>query len=98
MIVVSDLNESHLALARIIDALFCSELETGDIPTGRQLAHAIRGSLKTYRNWNGCTRAVAQAFAKTPAEASRREEWCRQLAENALSSTVVALSLGDFLA
>ncbi|MBS2966381.1 hypothetical protein KGA66_25290 [Actinocrinis puniceicyclus] len=95
---MSDLSESHLAMARIIDALFCSELETGDVPTGRQLAHAIRGSLKTHRNWNGCTRAVAEAFAKTPAEASRREEWCRQLAESALSSTVVGLTLGDFLA
>ena len=84
-------------MARIIDALFCSKLETGEVPTGRQLAHAIRGSLKTHRNWNGCTRAVAEAFAKTPTEASRREEWCHQLAENALSSTVIALSLGDFL-
>lgn len=97
MIAVSDLNESHVALARIIDALFCSELETGDVPTGRQLAHAICGSLRSYRNWNGCTRAVAKAFAETPIEASQREEWCRQLAESALSSTVVALSLGDLL-
>jgi hypothetical protein len=95
---MSDLGESQLAMARIIDALFCSELETGDAPTGRQLAHAIRGSLRTYRNWNGCTRAVAAAFGKTPTEAARREEWCRQLAESVLNSTVVALSLGDLLA
>jgi hypothetical protein len=97
VIIVSDLNESHLAVARIIDALFCSDLETGHVPTGHQLAHAIRGSLKTHRNWNGCTRAVAKAFIKAPAESGRREEWCRQLAEQALSSPVVALSLGDLL-
>ena len=45
MITVSDLNESHVALAFITDALFCSELETGAAPTGRELAAAIRKAL-----------------------------------------------------
>lgn len=97
MITVSDLNESHLAMARIVDALFCSDLETGTVPTGRQVAHAIRAAHRKYRNWDGLTRAVAEKFGRTPGEAARREEWCRQLAERALSSTVVALSLGDLL-
>jgi hypothetical protein len=86
---VSDLDESHVALARLTDALFCSELETGDTPTGRQLAAAIRGALRTYRNWNGCTRAVAAAFAKTPSWAEQRETWCRRLAEDALRASDV---------
>ena len=92
---MSDLNESHVAMACIIDALFCSELETGDTPSNRQFAAAIRGALRTHRNWNGCTRAVAAAFAKAPTEAARREAWCRELAENALSCTDIRLELDD---
>jgi hypothetical protein len=94
---MSDLNESHLAMARIIDALFCSDLETGDIPTGRQIAHAIRDALRKHRNWNGLTRTVGEAFGKAPAEASQREEWCREIAEHALGSKDVTLNLDDLL-
>jgi hypothetical protein len=61
---MSDLTESHVAIARITDALFCSDLETGDAPTGRQLAAAIRQALTTYRTRNGCTHTVAATFAK----------------------------------
>jgi hypothetical protein len=82
---MSDLNESHVAVARIIDALFCSDLETATVPTRRQLAAAIRGALRTHRNWNGCTRAVASAFTKSPVAAEQRERWCRELAEEALT-------------
>jgi hypothetical protein len=53
---VSDLTESHVALARITDALFRSTVETGQALTDRQLAAAIRTSLASHRNWNGCTR------------------------------------------
>jgi hypothetical protein len=84
-------------MARIIDALFCSDLETGTVPTGRQVAHAIRAALRKHRNWDGLTRAVAETFGRTPGEAARREAWCREIAESALSSTVVALGLGDLL-
>lgn len=87
MITVADLSENHVALAFLTDALFCSELETGDAPAGRQLASAIRDALRTHRGWNGCTRAVAAAFATTPTSATRREEWCRQLAERALETS-----------
>lgn len=92
---MSDLNESHVAVARITDALFCSELETGDSPTGRQLAAAIREALRTHRNWNGCTRFVSAAFAKAPIEAARREAWCRELAEDVLGSADIRLELND---
>lgn len=88
---MSDLNESHLAMARIIDALFCSDLETGDAPTGRQLARAIRESLRTYRTWNGCTRVVIAAFADRPLAAARRESWCEQLAKEALKDADIRL-------
>jgi hypothetical protein len=83
---VSDLTESHVALARITDALFCSELATDDQPTIRQLAAAIREALRTHRNWNVCTRAVAAAFTTNPQEAERREAWCRSLADEALKA------------
>ena len=86
MSAVSDLTESHLALARVTDALFCSELETGDTPTTCQLATAFRAALKAYRNWNGCTRAVAAAFTANSQEAERREAWCRRLAAEVLEA------------
>ena len=95
MIVVSDLTERHLALARITDALFCSELETGVTPTDRQLADAIRRVLRTNRNWNGCTRAVAEAFAKSPKASEQREAWCRQLAEHALKAADIRADIDD---
>ena len=95
MIAVSDLTESHVALGRITDALFCSELETDSLPTRRQVAAAIRSALKTHRNWNGCTRAVAEAFTRNPNAAAEREAWCHQLAENALSSADIRLDLDD---
>lgn len=83
---VSDLGERHVALARITDALFCSGLETGELPAKRQLVVAIRRALKSRRDWNGCTRAVAAAFANAPEDAERRERWCSQLAEELLSA------------
>lgn len=85
MIFVSELNESHLIRARIIDAIFCSELETGAVPSSRELAHAIRGALWKYRSWNGCTRVVVAVFADDPTAATQREAWSEQLARTALS-------------
>lgn len=92
---MSDLTERHVALGRITDALFCSELETDSLPNHRQLAAAIRGALKTHRNWNGCTRAVAEAFTSNPKAAGEREAWCHQLAESALGSADIRLDLDD---
>lgn len=93
MITVSDLNESHVALAFITDALFCSELETDATPTGPQLASAIHEALRTHRGWNGCTRAVAAAFSTTPLYATKREAWCRRLAEDTLQASDVLAEL-----
>lgn len=72
-------------MARIIDALFCSNLKTGTAPTGHQVAEAIREALRTHRNWNGCTRTVVAAFADHPTAAAQREAWCERLARTALS-------------
>jgi len=93
VITMSDLNESHVALAFITDALFCSELKTGATPTGRELAAAMRKALRTHRGWNGCTRTVAAAFTTTPIYALEREAWSRQLAENALTASDVLAEL-----
>ena len=83
---MSDLTEHDLALALLTDALFCSDLPLGSAPTGKELASAIRRSLKTHRGWNGCTRMVAAAFASAPTGACLREAWCRQLVEDALDT------------
>jgi hypothetical protein len=87
---MSDLNENHLALARITDALFCSDVEAGGSLSGPQATQAVKDALKAYRNWNGLTRAVRAAFAAAPVEAACREKWCREVAEEALSR-------GDFV-
>ena len=92
---MSDLTESHVALGHITDALFCSELETDSLPTRRQMAAAIRSALKTHRNWNGCTRAAAGAFTRNPDAAGKREAWCHQLAESALSNADIRLDLDN---
>ena len=84
-IAMSDLDESSLALACVIDALFCSDVEPGVAITPAQVAQAISDALKAHRDWNGLTRAVRAAFAKEPVEAARREEWCRRVAERALN-------------
>ena len=80
-----DLDESSLALACITDALFCSDVEAGAVLTVAQVARAISDALRAHRNWNGLTRAVCAAFATSPAEAASREQWCRRVAEAALS-------------
>jgi hypothetical protein len=50
------------------------------------MSAAIRGALKVHRNWDGCTRAVAAAFCKDIASATRREAWCSQLADQLLGA------------
>lgn len=92
-----DLDESHLALARITDALFCSDLEAGAMLTGRQVGQAVAEALRAHRDWNGLTRAVRAAFAKAPAEAACREKWCHQVAEDALNGAHIVSDGDDFL-
>lgn len=86
---MTDLDDGHRAEALLADCLFCSDLETGSSPSDTQVPAAVRSTLKKRRNWDGCTRAVMAAFRDDIDSASRREAWCRQLAERALSS-------GDF--
>jgi hypothetical protein len=96
VIAVSDLDESHIALARITDALFCSDLVTGEAPSRRQVTAAIRRALREHRTWNGCTRAVAAAFANTPSQATQREAWCSELAKDVLLHTDILSEADDW--
>ena len=98
MIAMFDLDESHLALACVTDALFCSDVEEGSALTGVEVALAISGALNAHRNWDGLTRAVRTAFANAPAEAACREEWCRKVAEHALNHADIVLDCADVLA
>jgi hypothetical protein len=95
--VMSDLDESSLALACITDALFCSDVKAGVVLTGAQVAQAISDALRAHRNWNGLTRAVRAAFATSPAEAACRERWCHQVAKDALNWADTVLDCGDLL-
>ncbi|WP_194909682.1 hypothetical protein [Catenulispora rubra] len=90
-----DLDESHLALACITDAVFCSDLEAGAVLTRSQVGRAVSGALRAHRDWNGLTRVVRAAFAEAPEEAASRERWCRQVAEAVLSGDI-ALNCDGF--
>ncbi|WP_194893742.1 hypothetical protein [Catenulispora pinisilvae] len=94
---MSDLDEGHLALACITDALFCSDLEAGAALTSAQVREAVGKALHAHRDWNGLTRAVRAAFAQTPAEAASREGWCRQVAEAVLSHSDIVTDCGAYL-
>lgn len=87
-----DLDESRLAVACITDALFCSDVEAGAPLSGAQVGQAMGAALRAYRDWDGLTRAIRAAFAKAPAEAASREEWCRRVAEAALNRADFVLS------
>ena len=93
---MTDLAERHRAMAFLTDALFCSDLEIGSTPSEREMSAAIRSALKAHRNWDGCTRTVTAAFGEDIASATRREAWCRQLAEQTLGSddAISALDCG----
>lgn len=88
---MSDLTESHLALAWITDAVFCSDLEAGAILTRDQVGRAVSDALRAHRDWNGLTRMVRAAFAEAPADAASREAWSRQVAEHVLNRADIAL-------
>ncbi|HEV2344456.1 MAG TPA: hypothetical protein VGS97_10225 [Actinocrinis sp.] len=73
-------------IKRSLDALFCSDVETGDTSTEPEVAAAIRRALRKYRDWNGCTRVVAAAFANAPTSANERERYCRCLVAEAFAN------------
>ncbi len=73
-----------LAIARITDALFCSQLAIDSIPDGEQLAAAIRNALDEHDGWDGCMRAAALAYVDDETAAAERQLWCQRIAVDAL--------------
>jgi hypothetical protein len=81
------ISESTLALAWVTDALFCSDLTTGQLLTGTEMSDAIRAALAEHGGWDGCMRTVALAFIDDENQAIERQLWCRRIAVEAWESS-----------
>jgi hypothetical protein len=59
-------------------ALFASELQQSDAPTGDAVAEAVRRAVRRF-GVRGCEGRVAQEFGDHPEAAMDRMRWVRQL-------------------
>jgi hypothetical protein len=88
----SDLGERHVAVGRLTDLLFCSHLNGDGVPGKAQVVDVVREAIATYRDWNGCTRKIAEAFLVNPAAAELRDRWCAQIAETFIDDMQIRLA------
>ncbi len=82
---MTEVEQYDSALARITDALFCSQLATGSAPGGEQLAAAINDALAEHDSWDGCMRAAALAYIDDEAVSGERRLWCQRITIDAFS-------------
>jgi hypothetical protein len=59
-------------------ALFASELQQSDAPTGQAVAEAVRRTVRRF-GVGGCEGRMAQEFGDHPEAAMDRMRWVRQL-------------------
>jgi hypothetical protein len=60
-------------------ALFASELQQSDAPTGAAVTEAVRRTVRKF-GVRGCAGRMAQEFGDHPEAATDRMRWVRQLA------------------
>jgi hypothetical protein len=76
---------TRLALTKQVDtdsrreALFASELQPSDSPTGDMIAIAISSAIQRFGS-RGCTERMAQEFGDHPDVAAERMRWARSVA------------------
>lgn len=61
------------------EALFASELQPSDAPTGDVIASAITSSIQRFGS-RGCAARMAQEFGDHPDVAAERMRWARRVA------------------
>jgi hypothetical protein len=61
------------------EALFASELQPSDTPTGEMIASAISSAITQFGS-SGCTDKMAQEFGDHPDVAADRMRWARRVA------------------
>jgi hypothetical protein len=61
------------------EALFASELQPSDAPTGDMIARAITSAVQRFGS-RGCTERMAQEFGDHPDIAAQRMQWARSIA------------------
>lgn len=89
---MTDADPQDSPLARIIDALFCSQLPTGSAPDREQLSSAIADALAEHDTWDGCIHAAALAYLDDPTSAERRQLWCHRIAVDMFTHGAAVLS------
>jgi hypothetical protein len=62
------------------EALFASDLQPSELPTGVQVARAIDVSLRTRGGAEGCAAVVAAEYGDHPDTAALRMRWALSLA------------------
>ncbi|BCB77481.1 hypothetical protein GCM10022251_71470 [Phytohabitans flavus] len=62
------------------EALFVSDLQPSDQPTGAQVARAIHTSLSVRGGAAGCAAVMAAEYGEHPEAAARRMRWALALA------------------
>jgi hypothetical protein len=61
------------------EALFASELQPSDTPTGDMIASAITSAIQRFGS-RGCAERMAQEFGDHPHVAAERMRWARRVA------------------
>jgi hypothetical protein len=61
------------------EALFASELQPSDTPTGDMINSAITSAIQRFGS-RGCTERMAQEFGDRPDVAAERMRWARRVA------------------
>lgn len=71
------MNRPNVTDARCV-ALFASELQQSDVPTGATVKQAVQRSMRRF-GVRGCEGRMAQEFGDHPEAAMDRMRWVRQL-------------------
>ena len=72
------------------EALFASELQPSDSPTGDMIAMAISSAIQRFGS-HGCTERMAQEFGDHPDTAVARMRWARMVEAEAFGSSAPRL-------
>lgn len=62
-----------------LEALFSSELQPSDAPTGEMIGNAISSAIQRFGS-HGCSERMAQEFGDHPDVAADRMRWARSVA------------------
>ncbi|GGL60574.1 hypothetical protein GCM10010129_00150 [Streptomyces fumigatiscleroticus] len=68
-------HSTDLLTAARAEALFCSSLRTGSLPTRPQVARAVAQAVRLHDGTHGCAAVLAGAYGECPETAVARMRW-----------------------